>query len=302
MAKKTYVGVNNIARNVSKMYVGVNGVARRVKKAYVGVNGVARQCYPNIKIVTWNGGTDEEIKAMVDAHYAGIINLADYWSVGDERNVWFTTIPTNSYTISKTQAAHNAKIVLTEVGGRTLANGKECAFQWDMMPSMANEGWWLNNQAQTQDTIGTWKDSRLAKWLDNNCANYCQNDSGPHIMRDVLFKDAYYVCGDGLGGTGTISFTAPCSQLSPYELTGGSRGTTQVVDGTWLTYFKTTANQQKKVSTNNMAGSFEGMLIRGLYENTNKSYSFMFYRRTSDNFLGLTATWGQANCDVCGVI
>lgn len=42
MAKKTYVGVNNIARNVSKMYVGVNGVARKVKKAYVGVNGVAR--------------------------------------------------------------------------------------------------------------------------------------------------------------------------------------------------------------------------------------------------------------------
>ena len=48
MAKKTYVGVNNIARNVSKMYVGVNGVARRVKKAYVGVNGVARQFYRKI--------------------------------------------------------------------------------------------------------------------------------------------------------------------------------------------------------------------------------------------------------------
>ena len=42
MAKKTYVGVNNIARNVNKMYVGVNEVARRVKKAYVGVNGVAK--------------------------------------------------------------------------------------------------------------------------------------------------------------------------------------------------------------------------------------------------------------------
>jgi len=42
MAKKIYVGVNNIARNVSKMYVGVNGVARKIKKGYVGVNGVAR--------------------------------------------------------------------------------------------------------------------------------------------------------------------------------------------------------------------------------------------------------------------
>lgn len=45
MAKKEYVGVNAIARNVKKQYVGVNGVARKVKKAYVGVNGVARQCF-----------------------------------------------------------------------------------------------------------------------------------------------------------------------------------------------------------------------------------------------------------------
>ena len=43
MSKKAYVGVNGIARNVSKMYVGVNGVARKVVKGYVGVNGVAQQ-------------------------------------------------------------------------------------------------------------------------------------------------------------------------------------------------------------------------------------------------------------------
>ena len=42
MAKKAYVGVNNVARKVSKMYVGVGGIARKVKKAYVGVGGVAR--------------------------------------------------------------------------------------------------------------------------------------------------------------------------------------------------------------------------------------------------------------------
>ena len=35
MAKKAYVGVNSVARKISKMYVGVNGVARKVKKAYV---------------------------------------------------------------------------------------------------------------------------------------------------------------------------------------------------------------------------------------------------------------------------
>lgn len=54
MAKKVYVGVNNIAKNVSKMYVGVNNVAKKVTKGYVGVNGVAKQFYqgstPHIRI------------------------------------------------------------------------------------------------------------------------------------------------------------------------------------------------------------------------------------------------------------
>ena len=42
MAKKAYVGVNGIAKNVSKMYVGVNGVPKKVLKGYVGVNGVPK--------------------------------------------------------------------------------------------------------------------------------------------------------------------------------------------------------------------------------------------------------------------
>ena len=42
MAKGAYVGVNNLARKVTKIYCGVNNVARKVKKGYVGVGGVAR--------------------------------------------------------------------------------------------------------------------------------------------------------------------------------------------------------------------------------------------------------------------
>ena len=42
MAKKVYVGVDDVARRVKKMYVGVDGTARKVKKGYVGVGGVAR--------------------------------------------------------------------------------------------------------------------------------------------------------------------------------------------------------------------------------------------------------------------
>lgn len=45
MAKAHYVGVDGVARKVTKHYVGVDGVARKVKSGYVGVNGVARQYF-----------------------------------------------------------------------------------------------------------------------------------------------------------------------------------------------------------------------------------------------------------------
>ena len=37
-----YIGINNVARNVSQQYVGVSSVARQVSNGYVGIGGVAR--------------------------------------------------------------------------------------------------------------------------------------------------------------------------------------------------------------------------------------------------------------------
>lgn len=38
-----------------------------------------------IEIVTFADGTDEQIAAMLQAHYNGEIDVSDYWSVGDQR-------------------------------------------------------------------------------------------------------------------------------------------------------------------------------------------------------------------------
>ena len=40
-----------------------------------------------IEIVTWSGGTDEQVAAMINAAHNGDINLTDYWSVGDVRTI-----------------------------------------------------------------------------------------------------------------------------------------------------------------------------------------------------------------------
>lgn len=40
-----------------------------------------------LKIVTFADGTDAEIEKMIEAHYAGEINIGDYWAVGDKRTI-----------------------------------------------------------------------------------------------------------------------------------------------------------------------------------------------------------------------
>lgn len=41
----------------------------------------------DLKIVTFADGTDAEIAKMIEAHYAGKINISDYWAVGDKRTI-----------------------------------------------------------------------------------------------------------------------------------------------------------------------------------------------------------------------
>lgn len=41
----------------------------------------------DFKIVTFADGTDAEITKMIKAHYAGKINIGDYWAVGDKRTI-----------------------------------------------------------------------------------------------------------------------------------------------------------------------------------------------------------------------
>lgn len=41
----------------------------------------------DLKIVAFADGTDAEIKKMIEAHYAGKINIGDYWAVGDKRTI-----------------------------------------------------------------------------------------------------------------------------------------------------------------------------------------------------------------------
>lgn len=100
MAKKLYVGVNGIARQVNNIYVGVNGVARKVIKGYVGVGGVARLFYELITSGTTTLWSGQQGNISGGIQTVSCVNYANgYWVVGgtyyDGTNVYARIAYTN---------------------------------------------------------------------------------------------------------------------------------------------------------------------------------------------------------------
>ena len=79
MSKKSYFGVNGVARNVKSWPVGIGNVARKAKSGYFGVGGVARQFLSGVDPVL-NNNDWATIRAVSDAGQG-----ANYWSIGDRK-------------------------------------------------------------------------------------------------------------------------------------------------------------------------------------------------------------------------
>lgn len=72
--------------------------------------------------VSWANGTDEQIKTMVQMADEGLIDLSDYWHVGDEREVTVSAINSSgtydgvSWSVGESQAQQTRKIILVQEG------------------------------------------------------------------------------------------------------------------------------------------------------------------------------------------
>ena len=120
----------------------------------------------SLKIVTWAGGTDEEIVAMVEAADQGEINLSDYWAVGDTRTVQLSAMSATG--VGESHVAQAVDFVLMHAGGYTLnaavASGRtKCSFVVGLKDSLAEAGYM--NSSNTNS--GSWNGSARRTWCNN---------------------------------------------------------------------------------------------------------------------------------------
>lgn len=133
-----------------------------------------------VKIVTFADGTDEEIEAMIQAHYNDKINLSDYWAVGDTRNVALSSMSATG--VGESHRAQTVQFVIgdfehddlaTPINGHTKASvtllQKDCLMDATSASNVNNgsadtEKGYMNS---TNTNVGGWKSCARRTWCNN---------------------------------------------------------------------------------------------------------------------------------------
>lgn len=191
-----------------------------------------------VKTVAFNdSATDQEIIDMLDAHEQGIINITDYWTVGDTRTASISSIAATG--VGESHAAQQVHVVLSHRGGQTLEDGSACTFQWDFVEALAEAG----HMNSSDTNSGGYDGSARAPWNDTPMYNAL-----PAWLKEMTkpFKVTSGVGGGALSGLQTtvhkLALRAEKEVFGSctYSFSDEANALTQV------DYYKTSDNRKKK--------------------------------------------------------
>lgn len=244
----------------------------------------------DLKIVAFADGTDAEIEKMIEAHYAGKINISDYWAVGDKR-----TIHHNAMAATGVSESHKANDYIYVIIGIehddlvTAINGKtkaaitiqtermlylDTTTEYNASYNASHEYGYINGSSTNS---GGWEGCVRRTWC-NNVYKKCLPTYIQNMMKQV----------EKLTSAGSRSSTIKISNdyaflLSEIEIFG-SATYSYAGEGKQYQYFKNaTANRYKKPR-------YSSTYVSGQY------WTRSPYSSGSDSFCGV-GRGGGANAD-----
>lgn len=212
----------------------------------------------------WKEGTDEEVLEMLDKHYAGEINLHDYWQVGDERPVHISQV--NNDTDVPDLLPQDRSLVIVNKGGKTLAtpiNGRtECAFIVllnSYLSKYRNDGYM---HSSSSGWSGSWKDCELREWINSVYAAGFPETLLPAIKEHI---------NNTAGQKSTIieNTTDLFALPAEYEVQGLIRFGAGKSEGDLWEYFQDVSNRKQSVG-----GATYRWWLRSPYQGTDNVIAF----------------------------
>ena len=204
----------------------------------------------SLNIVTWADGSWEDIGAMIEAHYAGDINITDYWSNGDTKRVQLNAI--SAGTTGESQSAQYIDLTIIDSAHDDLVtsvNGvTKAALTIQSKFCLGTTGYMYS--AYNSPSYSLWKDSPREKWCNNEFKNALPAGLVSLIKKVSKVTYRYGYTGTYASYRGSTTTQDDVFFLSEMEVFGtqamGSesdwgRGD----DGTQYEYYKTASNRIK---------------------------------------------------------
>ena len=254
----------------------------------------------DLKIVTFADGTDDEIEKMIEAHYAGKINISDYWAVGDKRTIHHNAMDATG--VSESHRANDYAYVIigiehddlvTAINGKTKAAITiqtermlylDTTTEYNSSYDPSHECGYMNSSGTNN---GGWEECKRRAWC-NTVYKQCLPTYIQNMMKQVK----------KLTSAGSLSSTIKTSNdyaFLPSEIeVFGSTSYSFAGEGKQYQYFKTTANRYKKPR-------YSSDYVSGMWweRSPHSSYDSRFCRVDIDGsagYGGADDTFGVAPC------
>ena len=220
---------------------------------------------PIFKITTFADATDEDIVAMLKAHYNGDINIADYWSVGDKRTIHLDTM--EAIGVSESHIAQDQQFVIIGIEHddlETPINGKtKAAITIQPLKVLSNDAaheYGYMNSSNTNS--GGWEECARRTWCNNVFVNALP--SSIQSLVKTVSKLNYKV----YNSTNLTTTSDKVFLLSETEVFGSNTNSAGNTEGTQYEYFKTSSNRVKYRGNATIEGSTGTWWVRSPYSNS----------------------------------
>ena len=306
MSKKSYFGVNGVARNVKSWPVGIGNVARKAKSGYFGVGGVARQFLSGADPVL-NNNDWATIRAVSDASQG-----ANYWSVGDTKtitingrvgNFTFSNLSVDAFILgfnhnSSIEGNNRIHFQIGKINGTLvgLVDGNYSKYTsttgaFTMNTSNTNSGGW-NNSHMRKTVLGSNSASATSPTANTLLAAL------PADLRAVMKTATKYSDNTG-GGSDTASYVTSTTDLLPllseFEYHGARYYANSAEKNYQAQYDYYRAGNSKVHHKHNATGTAAGVWCRSAYSGNGAIFCRVAAGGSASNNYA-RSSWALAPC------
>ena len=206
--------------------------------------------------VSWETSSWDDIETMLEMHYAGNIDIHDYWSVGDTRTVSLTAMSATG--VDESHVAQDVELVLAEATNAYTISGTQthAAFIWNQVNFLSNGTDGEYGYMESTDTNANGWDGCARRTWCNNVYKAALPSELQALLKQVDVKTA----NKGSGATQTLVSSDYIFLPTEPEVFGSNTYSSSTYESASILpqwdYFKTASNRIKKAGTNGSAGSW----------------------------------------------